>query len=126
MRRGATSVPATTVLLTAVAALGLGAGSPATAQDLPRATPESVGLSSERLQEVTQALQGHVDRGSIAGVVAAVGYIATDVALAGWGNTGVWVAFLTMYLWRAGALAFGWRGLVAAVRDGGERATSGG
>ena len=52
---------------------GLAAGSaPARAQDLPTATPESVGLSSERLDEATRRLQSHVDAGDIAGVVAAV------------------------------------------------------
>ena len=42
------------------------------AQDLPTAIPESVGLSSERLDEATRGLQSHVDAGDIAGVVAAV------------------------------------------------------
>ena len=42
------------------------------AQDLPAATPESVGLSSERLDEATRGLQARVDAGDIAGVVAAV------------------------------------------------------
>ena len=42
------------------------------AQDLPTAIPESVGLSSERLDEVTRRLQSHVDARDIAGVVAAV------------------------------------------------------
>ncbi len=50
----------------------LAVGRPALAQDFPPAPPESVGLSSERLERVTAALQAHVDRGSIAGVVAAV------------------------------------------------------
>ncbi len=35
-------------------------------------TPESVGLSSERLELVTRGLEKHVDAGDIAGVVAAV------------------------------------------------------
>ena len=42
------------------------------AQELPTATPESVGLSSERLDAATRRLQSHVDAGDIAGVVAAV------------------------------------------------------
>ena len=42
------------------------------AQEIPRATPESVGLSSEGLEAVTRKLQEHVDAGDIAGVVAAV------------------------------------------------------
>ena len=50
----------------------LASASPALAQELPRATPESVGLSSERLQIATDRLQAHVDAGDVAGVVAAV------------------------------------------------------
>ena len=39
------------------------------------------------------------------GVVSCMLYVATDLALRPWlGNTGVWLAFLTMYVWRAGAL----------------------
>ena len=45
---------------------------PGLAQELPRATPESVGLSSERLALATDALRVHIDEGDIAGVVAAV------------------------------------------------------
>jgi CubicO group peptidase (beta-lactamase class C family) len=41
-------------------------------QELPRATPESVGLSSEALALVTERLQAHIDDGDIAGVVAGV------------------------------------------------------
>ncbi len=44
----------------------------ATAQDLVRATPESVGSSSSTLTRATAALEAHVDGGSVAGVVAAV------------------------------------------------------
>ncbi len=56
---------------------GLGLGllapsAPAFGQTLPVADPESVGLSSERLARVTDALQAHIDAGHIAGVVAAV------------------------------------------------------
>ena len=47
-------------------------GGAARAQDLPTATPESVGISSDRLDRVTAALQAHVDAGHIAGVVGAV------------------------------------------------------
>ncbi len=43
-----------------------------TAQDLPTANPESVGLSSAGLSQVTNSLQAHIDAGHIAGVVAAV------------------------------------------------------
>ena len=49
-----------------------GGGAQVRAQDLPTAIPESVGLSSERLDEVTRRLQSHVDARDIAGVVAAV------------------------------------------------------
>jgi CubicO group peptidase (beta-lactamase class C family) len=48
------------------------ASATARAQELPRATPESVGLSSERLDEATRGLQAHVDAGDVAGVVAGV------------------------------------------------------
>ena len=44
----------------------------ALAQEFPRATPESVGLSSSELARVTERLQAHIDQGHIAGVVAAV------------------------------------------------------
>ena len=44
----------------------------ALAQDLERATPESVGFSSTGLERATTALQAHIDAGHIAGVVAAV------------------------------------------------------
>ena len=54
------------------ALLLLASASPALAQQLPRATPESVGLSGELLQIATDQLQDHIDAGDIAGVVAAV------------------------------------------------------
>ncbi len=63
-----------TLVVLAAGALAIGSA-PARAQDaasLPAATPESVGLSSERLQEATRRLQTHVDAGDIAGVVAGV------------------------------------------------------
>ncbi len=50
----------------------LAPGAPAFGQALPAADPESVGLSSERLDRVTDALQAHIDAGRIAGVVGAV------------------------------------------------------
>ena len=55
-----------------LALIFLASGASASAQSLPRATPESVGLSSERLARVTARLQRHVDDGDIAGVVAGV------------------------------------------------------
>mgnify|MGYP001318475049 CR=1 FL=1 len=45
---------------------------PAAAQDLDRAAPESVGMSPAGLGAATAALQAHIDEGHIAGVVAAV------------------------------------------------------
>ncbi len=55
----------------AIAALLIGSAS-GQAEEIPRAAPESVGLSSEALEAVTRKLQEHVDAGDIAGVVAAV------------------------------------------------------
>ena len=65
------------IALRLILGLGLGLGllaprAPAFGQALPEADPESVGLSSERLARVTDALQAHIDAGHIAGVVAAV------------------------------------------------------
>lgn len=51
-----------------------------------------------------------------AGVLATLGYIATDLALSSYGNLGVWLAFLTMYIWRAGLLGLYWPQLVRAVK----------
>ena len=49
----------------------------------------------------------------IAGVVAAGLYVVTDLILAPrFGNTGVWVAFLLMYVFRAASLGAFWPGLV--------------
>ena len=42
------------------------------AQGLTRAVPEAVGMSSERLERLTEALQGYVDDGRLAGAVAIV------------------------------------------------------
>ena len=42
------------------------------AQELPRTQPEDVGLSAPRLQRLTNALQGYVDDGQLAGSVAIV------------------------------------------------------
>ena len=43
-----------------------------TAKDLPRTTPEAVGLSAERLDRLTEAMQGYVDDGGLAGAVVLV------------------------------------------------------
>ncbi len=58
--------------LALVAALCLTPTPPAAAQDLAPAAPESAGMSPDRLADATQALQAHVNRSNIAGVVAAV------------------------------------------------------
>jgi CubicO group peptidase (beta-lactamase class C family) len=50
----------------------LAPGGLASAQSLPTATPESVGLSSAGLERVTASLQAHIDAGHIAGAVGAV------------------------------------------------------
>ena len=57
---------------TAITLACLALACPALAQDLQRATPESVGLSSAGLERATEALRAHIDAGDIAGVVAAV------------------------------------------------------
>lgn len=44
----------------------------AAAQTLPEATPEEVGLSSERLQRINKVMQDQVDRRQIAGAVSIV------------------------------------------------------
>lgn len=50
-----------------------------------------------------------------AGVVSAVAYVSMDLLLRPiWGNTGVWLAFLSMYVFRAGALAVFLQGLMRA------------
>jgi MATE family multidrug resistance protein len=52
-----------------------------------------------------------------AGVLATLGYVATDLVLRPWGNLGVWIAFLTMYLWRAGMLGLFWKGLAREIGE---------
>ena len=59
------------LILVAIGGLAAG-GARVRAQDVPAATPEAVGLSSERLDAATRGLQSHVDARDIAGVVAAV------------------------------------------------------
>ena len=60
------------------------------------------------------ATQGRALRN--AGVIATALYIGTDAALAPWlGNWGVWLAFLAMYIYRAGALARYWPALMTAL-----------
>ena len=45
---------------------------PLTAQGLPSAAPESVGLSTERLERLDRVMREYVDQGRIAGTVALV------------------------------------------------------
>ena len=52
--------------------VGLLLCAPLSAQRLPTASPESLGLSSERLERVGDAFQGYVDEGRIAGAVGMV------------------------------------------------------
>ena len=53
-----------------------------------------------------------------AGVIAMLLYIATDLLLASrLGNTGVWIAFLTMYVYRAASLGWFWPSLLRATQQ---------
>ena len=60
------ALPPAVIILLAVAL------EPATAQRLPRATPEEVGMSSERLERLSSALQHYVDNGEVAGTATIV------------------------------------------------------
>lgn len=53
--------------------------------EIPRATPAEVGLSQERLDRVTAALQSDVDHGHVAG---AIGVVARRGRIAYWENVG--------------------------------------
>lgn len=57
-----------------------------------------------------------------AGVIAAVLYVATDMLFADFGNTGVWWAFLSMYVWRAICLGSFYPALLRQIRS--EEATA--
>ena len=48
------------------------AGQPLTAQGLPAASPESVGLSSDRLERIDRVMREYVDEGRMAGTVALI------------------------------------------------------
>src|SRR5690606_34430991 len=56
----------------ALCAAVLAAPGPARAQDLPTATPESVGMSTERLARLDATLQRYIDDRMVAGTVALV------------------------------------------------------
>ena len=63
------------LLASSVSATGNSSAADARSDDvagLPLASPESVGLSAERLERLNTMIQGYVDRGEVAGVVAAV------------------------------------------------------
>ena len=64
----------TTFLLLVIAILGAGSGTPisVSAQELPTALPEEVGMSSSRLDRLTGALQEYVNTNRIPGAVAMV------------------------------------------------------
>jgi len=55
------------------------------AQSLPRATPEEVGLSSERLERVGEVFQGYADEGRLAGAVGMVVRHGRVAYLDSWG-----------------------------------------
>ena len=50
----------------------IAAWAPLTAAELPRATPEEVGMSSERLARIGEVMQRHIDAGEIQGAVTAI------------------------------------------------------
>ena len=54
--------------------------------ELPRAAPADVGLSQERLDRITQALESSVDQGHVAG---AIGVVARKGKIAYWENVGM-------------------------------------
>jgi len=56
----------------AASLLVLGANCSMAQHDLPRATPETVGVSSERLQRIGEAIKRHIDDHHISGAVALV------------------------------------------------------
>ena len=67
------------LLSLALAAAGPGA-------EIPRAEPEEVGLSSERLERITDALKADVKRGHLAG---AIGAVARNGKIAYWESVGM-------------------------------------
>ena len=58
--------------LSAVMALGLAVAVVIQAASLPKARPDEVGLSAERLARLTEVMQGYVEEGKIAGMVTLV------------------------------------------------------
>jgi len=64
--------PALLTILTASSAMVLGFSSSAEAQHLPMARPESVGMSSDRLERLDAAIQRYIDADMVAGTVTLV------------------------------------------------------
>ena len=62
------------------------AGEVSTQQEIPRGAPEPVGLSQERLDRITAAMQADVDRGHLAG---AIGVVARRGTVAYWETVGM-------------------------------------
>ena len=77
-----------------------------------------IGVAAWQLDGVfIGATQGRALRN--AGLVAAVLYIGTDIYLSGlFGNTGVWIALLTMYVYRAICLGAFWPSLARQLHAG--------
>ena len=63
---------ATVVVFALAAHLGFPGVGPAAAQHLPMASPESVGMSSQRLERLDATLQRYIDTNMVAGVVSLV------------------------------------------------------
>jgi CubicO group peptidase (beta-lactamase class C family) len=69
-------------------AIGFSAGAPAFADDpLPRATPESVGMSAERLSRLDGALEREVEKGRMPGAVVAIARRGKLVHFKAYGHT---------------------------------------
>ena len=69
--------------------LGLALGLTVTAADLAEAPAEDAGMSSERLDRITQMTQGYVDEGKLAGVITLVARDGAIVHYEAVGNRGV-------------------------------------
>ena len=75
-----------------------------------------IGIAAWQLDGVfIGATQGRALRN--AGVLSAVLYVGTDIWMSGaFGNTGVWIAFLSMYAYRAICLGSYWPNLMRQLR----------
>ena len=73
-----------TSFISASLAAALLIATPAVADHWPRAAPDSVGLSPERLERLTQVMQRYIDEGDVAGMVIMIakdGEVAYEMAL---------------------------------------------